>query len=285
MKILLTGPNSFSGQVILKYFLKKNHDVTIISRQKSDKKFADNVHVINCDITRIDSLDGGFDAVVHIAATSPMFGVTSVELIQDNILATQNLINCIKNSGVKKFIFFSTCSAYGDINQSVLSESTPISNPCTYGASKLMCEALLREQKTFQSLAIRLPAIIGQGASRHWLANTIKKAKSDEPILIYNPEALFNNAIHINTLSCFIECLLQKKWPYSFDYINVASKEGMSISTIVDKIITKMRSGSEVSIGRTEKPPFIISTQYAENVYGFEPRVFSDELDCYLDAC
>lgn len=285
MNILLTGPNSFSGKVILELLLAKNYNVTTISRQKLTKQFSGNINCLYGDLATIDRLDGQFDTVVHIAATSPAEGIDAAHLIQDNTLATQNLIELVKNCSIKKFIFFSTCSVYGDVSQSVLSENTLINNPCSYGASKLMCEAMLREQTLFQSVAIRLPAVIGQGAARHWLANTINKIKADEDITIYNPQAIFNNAIHINKLAQFVEHLLNCVWPYHFDFMNVASSNGLPILNIIERIITKFNSTSIVNVGPAKKVPFSISSLYAEEQYSFKPLEFKEGLDRYLDEC
>jgi len=285
MNILLTGPNSFSGKVILELLLATNYSVTTISRQKLYKNFSGNINCIFGDLATIDRLDGQFDAVIHIAATSPAQGVSVAHLIRDNILATQNLIELVKNCGIKKFIFFSTCSVYGNVDQSVLCEKTPINDPCSYGASKLMCESMLREQTLFQSLAIRLPAVIGHGAARHWLANTINKAKAAEDLTIYNPDAIFNNAVHINMLAQFVEKLLHRVWPYGFDYMNVASIRGLPILQIIEKIITTFNSPSIVNVGPAKKMPFSISSQYAEEQYAFKPLGFMEGLEMYLDDC
>lgn len=285
MRILVTGPNSFSGKTILEGFINNGYEVTVISRTPLSYHGSQNIRCIRGDLAHIKQLGGVFDAVVHIAATSPTMGVSSANLIQDNILATQNLIQLIQGLQVKKFIFFSTCSVYGEVSNNLLDESTPIYNPCPYGASKLMCEAILREQTTFQSIAIRLPAVIGRGAARHWLANTIKKAKTGEDIIIYNPEALFNNAIAITALFQFIDHLLHFKWPYSFDYLNVASKHGLPIFRIVEKILASCHSTSNVITSTTKKPFFSISSQYAIDNYAFEPLMFEEVLDHYLFEC
>jgi UDP-glucose 4-epimerase len=285
MRILLTGPNSFSGKVVLEYFVSKGYDITTISRQTLYKDFSSKVTCIYNDLAKIKELTGPFDTVVHIAATSPMQGVTAANLIQDNALATQNLIELVQDADVKKFIFFSTCSVYGEVSQSVLRESTPIDKPCSYGASKLMCEAMLREQTSFQTVAIRLPAVIGRGAARHWLANTINKAKAGQDITIYNPDAVFNNAIPIRTLAQFIDRLLHVRWLHGFDVVNVASQDGLPISKIIEKILVSSNSSSKVSIASSQKSFFSISCQYAMEHYGFEPLAFSNALKEYLDEC
>jgi nucleoside-diphosphate-sugar epimerase len=284
MRILLTGPNSFCGKVLLKLFLEKGYDVTVISR-KIIENFDDNIKYIFGDLSKIDRIEHQFDHVVHIAATSPMLGITASDLIRDNVLATQNLIRLIQDCDIKKFIFFSTCSVYGTILESVLQETTPIYNPCLYGASKLMGEAMLREQTTFQSIAIRLPAVIGAGAARHWLANIIKKAKNADPITIFNPNALFNNAIHIDQLAQFVHHLMAASFNHSFDYVNVASDGGMTILQIVEEILLRLHSNSAINIEIAQKEPFTISTHYAKKHYAFESCEFSDALGRYLAEC
>ncbi|MDP3706006.1 MAG: SDR family oxidoreductase [Legionellaceae bacterium] len=282
MKILLTGPNSFCGKFILRQFINKGHDVTVISRNKASQNFGNNVQCIYGDLSSIKQIEGSFDVVVHIAATAPPVS-TTYPLIQDNILATQNLINLVKNLSIQKFIFFSTCSVYGEVNQPILNESTPIYKPHVYGTSKLMCEAMLREQKWFQSITIRLPAVMGNGAARHWLASTIHKAKAGETITLNNPDALFNNAIYVNELAVFVETLLHTKLHHDFDCINVASKDGLPIINIVEKIIKKFNSSSVISIEDNQKTSFVISSQYAIDNYAFKPLAFKEALNYYLE--
>ena len=282
MKILLTGPNSFCGKFILGLFINKGYDVTVISRSKVSQNFDHKIHCIYGDLSEIKYLEGDFDAVVHIAATAPPV-VTPYDLIRDNILATQNLIHLVKNLNIEKLIFFSTCSVYGEVNQPVLSESTTIYKPCTYGTSKLMCEAMLREQKWFKSVTIRLPAVLGPGAAKHWLASTIQKVKVGEAIHINNPDALFNNAIYINELALFVEQLLHTKLHHAYDCINVSSKDGLSIITIVEAIIKKFNSRSTITIENKQRASFVISSQYANANYAFKPLAFKEALHYYLE--
>ncbi len=285
MKILLTGPNSFCGKVILKLLAQKGYDLTAISRTKAYLNYPSiNVHYIENDLAEISHISKKFDAVIHIAATAPMPGITATHLIKDNIIATQNLIKSIQNSHIKKFIFFSTCSVYGEVNQSSLTENTPICNPCLYGMTKLIGESMLEEQNAFQSLAIRAPSIMGYGAKRHWLATTIDKAKKDEPISIYHPNALFNNAISLQALAVFIDHLLSFKWPKDFDCINVASQNGLPIGDIVKNVVSQLNSNSTIKIETSNKMPFTISSQYAIEKYGFKPMEFSKELNDYLGS-
>ncbi len=284
MRVLLTGPNSFSGKVILADLVDRGYDLTTISRQPLYQNFSSPIKCIYSDLTTLYHLDDKFDAIIHIAATSPMSGVTMKQIIQDNILATQNLIQIAKKSSISKFILFSTCSAYGQVRAPILRESTPSLQPCVYGASKLMCEAMLREERTFQTVAIRLPAVIGKGASRHWLATMIEKARNGQDITIYNPDAIFNNAIHIDVLGQFVAKLLADQLPDHFDFLNVASKDGLTITCIIEKILNMVQSNSRVIIGQTEKLPFRISYEYAARRYGFEPASFDASLTSYIST-
>lgn len=279
MRILLTGPNSFSGKFVLDLLTKAGHSVTVITRSAALLN-VDNIHG---DLTEIDNLSSDIDAVVHIAATSPNVDVTCKDLIYDNVLATENLIMLSKAANVKKFIFFSTLSVYGEVLDPVLTEDTIINNPCTYGSSKLMCESMLRSQSSFNTIAIRLPAVIGAGASRHWLANTVKKLQADQDVTIYNPNALFNNAVHVKNLAQLVNSLLQMPLNDHFDYINIASNGGLTIGEIVTQVKEILGSRSEIIVGNTIKKPFTISNEYAVKKYNFEPLEFSTALTNYLN--
>jgi len=62
--------------------------------------------------------------------------------LRNNVLATQRLLEALKSIALKKFIFASSSSIYGDSEDSILSETT-IPHPISpYGATKLAAEKL-----------------------------------------------------------------------------------------------------------------------------------------------
>ena len=287
MNVFLTGISGFSGFHIANYLVKKNYNVHALIRKKNSVKENEilkngKINYIYNSLEDLDFLPEKTNVIIHTAAVSPTKETCTGDFIRDNVLGTQNLVSLARMQGVEKFIFFSTISVYGEINDVVLKENTPIVNPNAYGMSKLLGELCLREASDkIMSLAIRFPAIIGRGTKRHWLANTLEKALLNQDICIFNPDAYFNNAIHIRELCFFIEKLLLKSWN-EFDIINISSSGGMKIKNILNMIIEKTGSLSRVIESPSQNGHFSINTKRAEEVYGYKPISFETALESYL---
>ena len=65
---------------------------------------------------------------------------------QNNIVATNNLIKIVNSSNIKKFIFSSSCTVYGEPDYYPVNEYTPIKPAKSpYGLTKQICEEILQE--------------------------------------------------------------------------------------------------------------------------------------------
>lgn len=211
-----------------------------------------------------------------------MAGTSVRQLIRDNVIATDNLVRLSKDHGVRRFIFFSSLSVYGDVGTDVVDESTPIVNPEPYGMSKLFGECCLREcAPAMSSLSLRLPAVLGRGARRHWLATMVAKARANEALHIYNPDAPFNNAVHLGDLCAFIERWLQGDWR-GFDAVTLGADGSMSIRDVVLRVASRTKCSSRIVEQSTSGRSFIVSSARAKDLYGYSPGSIGDVVDRYL---
>jgi len=288
MNLFITGITGFCGHHITKHLLSSGHNIIGAVRSNNVNKVRcfeknDNFTLFKTDLLRFSEFPSKVDAIIHIAATSPDFGKDVNNFINDNIIVTQNIINAAYNSNVNKIIFFSSISVNGEVDGSIVDESTPILNPSTYGLSKRIGELMLLENSnSINSIAFRLPSIIGKGASRHWLANMLNKAKSNQDINIYNPDAHFNNAVHIINLCIFVDRLLKVNWD-GFDFLTLGSDGYLTIRDIVELIVKKTQSKSKIVICPETRSHFTISNKKACDVYEFQPSNFETILNSYLN--
>ncbi len=287
MHLFLTGVAGFSGCHLARHMLQEGHTITAISRRSPEALPTDvsdhrRFSLIQRDLTALEELPRGTETVIHVAATSPTADTRIGDFILDNVVATERLVCLARKGGVKKFVFFSSLSVYGTITKQVVDESTPIVDPNAYGASKLLGELCLQEMASeIPSIAFRLPAIIGRGAARHWLANVLTCARAGRDIRIFNPQAAFNNAVHIRDLCVFIETLLSRSWN-GFEAVTLGAEGQMSISDIVSHIVRAAKSSSQIVIDPNSRPFFLVSSKYATEFYGYLPMNIEAMLDLYL---
>ena len=147
MKVLVTGHNGYIGAVMVPMLQASGHEVFGLDT----KYFEDCVFTgqkviipeIKVDIRDVKQGDvKGFDAIIHLAALSnDPLGDINPKLTHDiNFESSVRLAELAKKSGVKKFIFSSTCSVYGTSEGRIVNEKTD-PNPLTaYAESKVLAE-------------------------------------------------------------------------------------------------------------------------------------------------
>jgi UDP-glucose 4-epimerase len=152
MKFLVTGGAGFIGSHTVDYLIKLNHKVTVIDNESSpsNEKFywneaASNHKLDIRDFEKIRPLFEGIDYVIHLAAQARIQrAFEEPELtLSTNVLGTFNVLECARSAGVKRVLYSSTSSAYGN-NEVPNFEEQP--NDCLnlYSASKVFGEDLCK---------------------------------------------------------------------------------------------------------------------------------------------
>ena len=277
MKILVTGCSGFSGSLIAKE-LSSYFDIYGIYRNEKSKylRNLDNtsLKLFNLDLNKIHTLNKKIkeiDIVIHIGSTSPNNKINNQKLLDDNIQATTKLIDWSIKKKCKKFIFFSSMSAFGDVTAKVVNEKTPSINPDFYGLTKLIIEKILYENRTIlPSVSIRLPGIIGPGSKRNWLSNLKQDIICNKKIIIFNPESYFNNLIHIDDLTQLLKNILNIDFTY--EIILVGTKQKIKIKEVTNVLLNELNYKSIIEFDSIKKNSFIIDSNKAMNKFNFCPK-------------
>jgi UDP-glucose 4-epimerase len=131
----------------------------------------DNFKLIEIDLLDFDELKKSFvggQMVFHFAANADVrFGINHPEKdLQQNTVATFNVLEAMRANGIKKIVFPSTGSVYGEADIIPTPENAPFPiQTSLYGASKLACEGLIQaycEGFNFQSWIFRFVSILGE---------------------------------------------------------------------------------------------------------------------------
>ena len=275
MEVLVTGAGGFSGSHLVPALIARGHHVTAVvgrTRGRLDATLGlPALNVIAGNLSEPLTLPGHIDAIVHAAARSPGTGVTSADMVRDNVVGTQRLVEYAREAGARTFVYLSSLSVYGTITAPVVDEATPIVNPDAYGMTKYLGEIMLRETPaSLRTLSIRLPGVLGPRSVRNWLTSVLLAAKAGREIVYYNPDAPFNNAIHINDLCGFVGDLLAASNWDGHAAVTVGAGGMTSVRKAVQVIVEAFGSRSALGVRQEVRPSFTVSSENARR-YGYRP--------------
>lgn len=155
---LVTGGAGFIGSNVVFELLRANPKKVIIYDNFARGKIENLGDVVNDprveinpyggDIREVDILNKtleGVDGVFHLAAMWLLhckdFPRTAFDV---NVLGTFNVLEACVNQGVKRLVYSSSASVYGDAVSVPMTEEHPFMNRNFYGASKIASEAMAR---------------------------------------------------------------------------------------------------------------------------------------------
>ncbi len=161
MKVLITGGAGYIGSHTCLELLLAGHEIIVVdnlsnSREESLKRVQEITrkklifHLI--DLLDEDGLENIFkassiDAVIHFAGLKAVGESVAIPLhyYHNNVTGTLNLCAVMLKYGVKKLVFSSSATVYGDPHTVPITEDFPVSPTNPYGRSKLMVEEICRD--------------------------------------------------------------------------------------------------------------------------------------------
>lgn len=164
VNILITGGTGYIGSHTAVELLNNGHQVVIIDNLiNSSEEVISRIATITskkptffavnlCDQTATDRVfnNNTFDVVIHFAALKAVGESVHkpLDYYANNLFSTISLLHNMKKHGVKKLIFSSSATVYGDPGTPKYTEALPvgqnISNP--YGQTKYMIEQIIRDE-------------------------------------------------------------------------------------------------------------------------------------------
>ena len=151
--ILITGGLGFIGSHIANELLDDNQIVIVDNLSTGNLNNLnnpnhENLKIIKEDIRNVDldEVTSDIDYIFHLAAMAsvPLSIDKPVECNDINLNATVNLLKSAVDNNVKKIVFSSSSSVYGENKNMPLKESEPLMPMSPYAASKASCELYLR---------------------------------------------------------------------------------------------------------------------------------------------
>ncbi len=195
MKAFVTGGAGFVGSSLTDRLVAEGHDVVVFDNfSTGHDRFLESalesgrVAVVRGDVLDADALSRamrGCDFICHIAANADVrFGTLHPRRdLEQNTLATFNVLEAMRAHGIKRMIFSSTGSIYGEPRVFPTPEDAPFPvQTSLYGASKLACEGMISaycEGYGMQASIFRFVSILGERYTHGHVFDFVKSLRAD----------------------------------------------------------------------------------------------------------
>jgi len=260
-RILVTGGAGFIGSNLVDRLLEKGNLVVVFDNLSSGKLEFIEHHLENPNfsLVRGDLLDPeaierackDVDMVCHVAANPDVkLGASDTKVhLDQNILATYNLLEAMRKGNAKKIAFTSTSTVYGEASVMPTPEDYgPLIPISLYGASKLACEALITSYShTFdmQAWIFRFANIVGPRSTHGITVDFIKKLKENPGRLeILGDGKQEKSYLHVSECVDAILFAIEKS-KEEVNIFNIGSEDTIS-ATEIGKVVTEEMGLSDV---------------------------------------
>ena len=247
-KILIIGGAGFIGSNLAKK-ISLTHEVTVLDNLSSgfrENLKSSNIKFIKCDLLdlkKLKKITRGFKVIFHLAANADIrFNLQDrYKALEQNAICTFNVLEAMKYNKIKRIIFSSTGSVYGDTKIFPTPENVPIPNQTSlYAASKLYCESLIQsycEAFGFQAWIFRFASILGPHYSHGHVFDFIKQLKKNKKKLkILGDGNQRKTYLHVD--DCINAMILAlKKNNKKINVYNLATPQSITVKNSI-KIIT-----------------------------------------------
>jgi len=195
MHAFITGGAGFIGSNLVDRLLAAGHTVTAYDNFSTGQlRFLEAAvqhpafRLVEGDLMDLPQLTeaiAGHDVVFHLAANADVrFGTQHPRKdLEQNTIATFNVLEAMRTNGVRRVAFSSTGSIYGEPEIFPTPENAPFPiQTSLYGASKLACEGLLQAYAAgfdFQVYIFRFVSILGERYTHGHVFDFYKKLLAD----------------------------------------------------------------------------------------------------------
>lgn len=250
----------------------------------------DRVRVVEGSITNVELLRDlmqDTDYVFHLAALWLYECVHQPRAaLEVNVVGTYNVVEAAQQAGVKKVVYSSSASVYGDAVEVPMTEDHPFNNRTMYGATKIAGEQFFRvfyEQHGLDYVGLRYMNVYGprmdyKGTYVSVIMKVLDRIKQGLPPVIFGDGSQSYDFIHVEDVAR--ANILALKSDATDDFFNV----GMGVKTTINELVHLLLriTGSDLKPEyRPQEQMFVThrvgSTEKAEAELSFRAKVPLEE--------
>lgn len=266
MKVLITGIDGYIGTRMAPFLMKRGHDITGLDTGFYREGWLYNEvsnypKVITKDTREVTVKDlKGYDVVIHLADLSnDPLGLHDPKVTYEiNYKATVQLAKNAKKANVKRFIYSSSCSAYGISTKDFVNEESKLNPQTPYAECKVLVEKGLRKlaDKNFSPVILRNATVFGPSPRMRFdlvVNNLSGLAWTDKAIKMTSDGSPWRPLVHIEDVCLAFACALEApKKAIHNETFNVGKNGGNYQIKEVAEMVKKIFPQCNISFGKLD---------------------------------
>lgn len=295
MNLLVTGGAGFIGSHLVERVLEAGHSVSVIDdfndfyspeiKRANIRAFEGRVTLHEADLRDGDAIhriigEGGFDAIVHLAARAGVRpSIQEPKLyIDTNITGTFHMLEAARAAGVNRFVFASSSSVYGVIKTVPFSEDMAINETISpYAATKMAGEQLCSNYSHLfgmRCICLRFFTVYGPRQRPDLAIHKFTKSIHEGRVVDqYGDGSTRRDYTYVDDIMQGITACLTYDGPL-FDIFNLGESQTTTLSELIAAIESAL--GKKAKINRMPDQPGDVPITYADiskarRLLGYQP--------------
>jgi nucleoside-diphosphate-sugar epimerase len=298
MRILVVGGAGYVGSRLVGALVGGGHAVEVVDLLWFGNSLPGEVRVRRANLFDLTVADvRGFDRIVLLAGVSndPMADFSPRVTFRYNSAGAAFIGDLAKRAGVRRLVYASSCSVYGDSGDALCHEQSLAAPRYAYGISKLRGErALLRmSDARFSVVSLRQGTVSGFSPRMRLdlIVNTMFKTALDRSEIVVNSPSIWRPILAIeDACTAYLRAIAAPEGISGvFNVASCNQTVGETALAVGRQVEERLGRRVEVRVEhRTELRNYRVSTEAARHVLGFTPRCgvedIVDDLAPNIDA-
>ncbi len=279
-RILITGGAGFIGRQFVTALSAAGARVRVVDLLPHPDPAVD---LVQGDIAEPEvieaALDGGVDAIVHLAAvTSVLRSIEQPELTyRTNVAGTHRVLEGARTAGVKTLVFASTNAVTGPLDAPAITEGAVLRPLTPYGATKAAGEMLMSAYTASYGVrcaCLRLTNVYGPGmqAKDSIVARLMRAIRLGTTFEIYGDGRQVRDYVHVSDVVAAAQLALRDaRW---HGPVVIGAGKSLSVLEVVDQV--RRATGAEVPVkhgpAKPGEMPAVIVDNARARAAGWRPR-------------
>lgn len=260
-RILVTGGAGFIGSHIVDRLIAEGYKVRVVDNFSTGRienlqhlKGNPNLEIIEGDLKNEQNAKEavkGTDAVFHFAA-NPEVRVSTTNPkthFEENVVATFNLLEAMREFGVREMVFASSSSVYGEPQEIPVDEDAPVRPVSVYGASKAACENMIHAYSKLygiKAVILRYANVVGPRLRHGVIYDLMMKLRRNSSELeVLGDGTQVRSYIYV-TDAVEATLLAWRRSRDNYEVYNVATEDWITVNDVVKALLKELNLDAKV---------------------------------------